>query len=213
MVKLVIFDLDGTLLNTLGDLAACCNEALERYGYPLHPVERYTEFVGNGIRRLVERAMPEECRTAEQVEHLRGKFMARYTAQIDRYTTPYSGILELLHQLRQREVKVAVASNKFQAGVDRLIERFFRDISFVGGYGQSPIMPLKPAPEMDFAALAVAHVNPDEALHVGDSPVDVATARAAGVRSVAVTWGFSKKETLLEADYLIDRPEELLQLL
>uniref|UniRef100_UPI004057B67D HAD family hydrolase n=1 Tax=Alistipes sp. TaxID=1872444 RepID=UPI004057B67D len=209
----MIFDLDGTLLNTLGDLAACCNEVLAEHGYSTHPLESYPSFIGNGIRRLVERAMPEECRTEEQVELLRGEFMARYTAKIDRYTTPYSGILELLGQLLQRGVKVAVASNKFQAGVDRLIERFFGDISFVGAFGHSSTMALKPSPEMDLAALAAAHVGSDEALHVGDSSVDIATARAAGVRSVAVTWGFSKKERLLEADDLIDRPEELLELL
>lgn len=213
MIKLVIFDLDGTLLNTLGDLGACCNEVLEHRGYPTHPLSRYPSFIGNGIRRLVERSLPEQVRCEPLVEELREEFVALYCDKIDRYTTPYEGILPLLERLLERGVRLAVASNKFQAGVDRLIARFFPTIPFVACYGQSVDMPLKPDPAMDLSALRLVDAAPGEALHVGDSPVDIATARAAGLRSVAVDWGFCGEEYLAGADHLIHRPEELLALL
>lgn len=213
MSRLLIFDLDGTLLNTLGDLAACCNEVLEAHGYPTHSLERYTDFIGNGVRRLVERALPDEARQPERVELLLQEFKRLYTREIDRYTQPYEGVLPLLQELARRQVPMAILSNKFQAGVDSLVARFFPHIPFVACCGQRPDWPLKPDPAADLALLAQAGVSADQALHVGDSSVDVATARAAGIPSVGVSWGFSPEEQLLEADHLIHHPEELLLLL
>lgn len=213
MIKLIIFDLDGTLLNTLGDLGACCNEVLERRGYPTHPLSSYPSFIGNGIRRLVERSLPEAVRCEPLVEELREEFVALYCDKIDRYTTPYAGIFPMLERLSERGIRLAVVSNKFQAGVDRLMARFFPTIPFVACFGQSADMPLKPNPAVDLSALRLVGASPEEALHVGDSPVDIATARAAGLRSVAVTWGFCREEHLGGADHLIHRPEELLALL
>lgn len=213
MNRLLIFDLDGTLLDTLGDLAACCNEVLEAHGYPTHSEERYREFIGNGVRRLVERALPEETRRPEQVEPLLEEFKRLYTREIDRYTQPYEGILPLLEELARRQVPIAILSNKFQAGVDRLVARFFPHIPFVACCGQRPDVPLKPDPAADLALLTLAGVLPAQALHVGDSPVDVATARAAAILSVGVSWGFSSEDQLAEADHLIHHPEELLALL
>ena len=129
--KLVIFDLDGTLLNTIGDLAAGCDHMLQLRGLPTHSFEEYCSFVGNGIMRLVERALPEELRTPEYVAAARRDFVSYYIDHIDLYTQPYEGIIELVGELQRGGVKLAVASNKFQAGTDKLIKKFFPEVEFV----------------------------------------------------------------------------------
>ncbi len=128
--KLMIFDLDGTLLDTIGDLAACCDHVLAARGLPLHTYEEYCGFVGNGVMRLVERALPEELRTPETVAAVRADFVAYYTEHIDRFTRPYEGIPELLRELVQRGVRLAVASNKFQIGTEKLVRIYFPSIRF-----------------------------------------------------------------------------------
>ena len=138
--KLMIFDLDGTLLDTIGDLAACCDHVLAARGLPLHTYEEYCGFVGNGVMRLVERALPEELRTPETVAAVRADFVAYYTEHIDRFTRPYEGIPELLRELVQRGVRLAVASNKFQIGTEKLVRIYFRSPAqtrSAGGAGDS----------------------------------------------------------------------------
>ena len=130
MTRLAIFDLDGTLLNTIGDLAVSCNAVLALRGLPQHSYEDYCRFVGNGIMRLVERALPEALRTPYTVDAVRRDFVAYYLAHIDEHTLPYEGIPELLDELQRRGVRLAVASNKFQAGTEKLIGRYFPDIRF-----------------------------------------------------------------------------------
>ena len=130
MTRLAIFDLDGTLLNTIGDLAVSCNAVLALRGLPQHSYEDYCRFVGNGIMRLVERALPEALRTPYTVDAVRRDFVAYYLAHIDEHTLPYEGIPELLAELQRRGVRLAVASNKFQAGTEKLIGRYFPDIRF-----------------------------------------------------------------------------------
>ena len=125
MTRLAIFDLDGTLLNTIGDLAVSCNAVLALRGLPQHSYEDYCRFVGNGIMRLVERALPEALRTPYTVDAVRRDFVAYYLAHIDEHTLPYEGIPELLDELQRRGVRLAVASNKFQAGTEKLIGRYF----------------------------------------------------------------------------------------
>jgi len=215
MIKLVIFDLDGTLLDTIGDLAVACNAVLAVRGLPQHSCEAYAEFVGNGIARLVERALPEPLRNPLTVEAARRDFVAYYTDHIDVYTHPYEGIAELVAELRRRGVLLAVASNKFQAGTEKLVRRFFPETDFAAVFGQRPGVPLKPDPAVDREILRRTGAEPGEVLHVGDSAVDVRTARAAGIRSVGVTWGFRTRGELVDAgaDALIDRPHELLNLL
>ena len=144
--ELVIFDLDGTLLDTIGDLAAACDAVLAARGLPQHTYEEYCHFVGNGILRLVERALPEPLRTPELVESVRADFVRYYTAHIDIHTKPYPGIPELLAELTRRGIRVAVASNKFQAGTEKLIRLFFPEIPFAAVFGQRPGVPLKPDP-------------------------------------------------------------------
>lgn len=215
MVKLAIFDLDGTLLNTIGDLAASCDAVLWQNGLPQHTTDEYRQMVGCGILRLVEAAIPEYLRLPEYVEKVRQDFVAYYTNHIDLHTHPYEGIPQLIESLADRGVKIAVASNKFQAGTEQLIRSFFPDVEFVAVLGQREGIPLKPDPQIDREIIAAAGVEPSETMHIGDSGVDMQTAKAAGVRAVGVTWGFRSREELEEggADAIVDSPEQILELL
>ena len=211
----VIFDLDGTLLDTIGDLAVACNAMLALRGLPQHSYEEYCHFVGNGILRLVERALPEELRTPDNVAAARADFVKYYVDHIDCHTKPYAGIPELLAELAQHGVQLAVASNKFQEGTSKLIARFFPEVAFTAVFGQRPDVPLKPDPAVVEEILARSGVAKEHVLYVGDSGVDMQTARAAGLQSVGVTWGFRDRAELeaTGACRIIDRPDELLALL
>lgn len=213
--RLVIFDLDGTLLNTIGDLAVACNAVLERRGLPLHTYAEYCHFVGNGIMRLVERALPEPMRTPETVAAVRADFVKYYTEHIDAHTQPYAGIPELVAELGRRGVAMAVASNKFQTGTEKLVRLFFPGVAFAAVFGQRSDVPLKPDPAVVEEILALTGVAREEVLYVGDSGVDIETAAAAGVRSAGVTWGFRDRAELVEAGarQIVDKPAELLGLL
>lgn len=212
---LVIFDLDGTLLDTIGDLAVACNTVLALRGLPQHSYEEYCGFVGNGVMRLVERALPEPLRTEHTVAGVRADFVAYYTEHIDTYTKPYAGIVELLEELKRRGVRIAVASNKFQAGTEKLMRRFFPEIECAPIFGQRPNVPLKPDPAVVEEILSLTGVARERVLYVGDSGIDMQTASAAGVRSVGVTWGFRTREELAQsgARHIVDRAEEILNLL
>lgn len=214
-VKLAIFDLDGTLLDTIGDLAASCDVVMQMNGLPQHTTDEYRQMVGRGILRLVEAAIPEQMRSPEYVEKVRRDFVAYYLDHIDLHTHPYNGIPELIDAMKERGVKIAVASNKFQAGTERLIRSFFPDVEFVAVLGQRVGVLLKPDPQIDLEIIEAAGVEPSETLHIGDSGVDMQTAHAAGVRAVGVTWGFRSREELAEsgADVIVDHPEEILNLL
>lgn len=213
--SLVIFDLDGTLLDTIGDLAVACNAVLGVRGLPQHTYEEYCHFVGNGILRLVERALPEPLRTPETVAAVRADFVKYYTEYIDAHTRPYDGIPELIAELARRGVALAVASNKFQAGTEKLVGLFFPGVTFAAVLGQRPGVPLKPSPAVVEEILARTGTAREEVLYVGDSGVDIETAAAAGVRSAGVTWGFRDRAELIAAGarHLVDRPGELLELL
>ena len=213
--RLVIFDLDGTLLNTIGDLAEAANRMLAERNLPQHDYATYRTFVGNGISRLVERALPEAMRSTEELAAARNEFLAYYIEHIDCKSCPYEGIPALLATLQERGIQMAVASTKFQAGTERLVRSFFPTIHFEAVFGQRPEVPLKPDPAVVNEILSLTAIDPSEALYVGDSGVDMRTARAAGVRSVGVSWGFRQRAELIEqgADHLIDDAEELLGLL
>lgn len=213
--ELVIFDLDGTLLNTIGDLAVSCNAVLAVRGLPQHSYEEYCHFVGNGILRLVERALPEVLRTPENVALVRADFVRYYTEHIDTYTKPYDGIPDVVAALARRGVRMAVASNKFQAGTEKLVGLFFPEGCFSPVFGQRSDVPLKPDPAVVEEILAATGVARERVLYVGDSGVDMQTAAAAGLRSVGVTWGFRERAELEACNpwRIIDRPEELLALL
>lgn len=212
---LVIFDLDGTLLDTIGDLAVACNTVLARRGLPQHAYEDYCRFVGNGVMRLVERALPEELRTPYTVAAVRADFVRYYTEHIDVYTKPYDGIPELLRELARRGVGMAVASNKFQAGTEKLVGRFFPDVVFAAVLGQREGVPLKPDPAVAEQILQLTGAVRRRTLWVGDSGIDVQTAAAAGLRSAGVTWGFRPREELVQAgaEHLVDHPARIVELL
>ncbi len=215
MKKLVIFDLDGTLLNTIEDLGRAANYALEQCGYPTHTLSAYPMFVGNGVTRLLERVLPEDERNAENVARLREKFGEYYEAHLTDTTVPYPGIPELLAELRKRGVKIAVASNKYQSAVERLIRHFFPEFEWAAVEGQKEDVPVKPDPSIVFEILAKAPTPKAQVLYAGDSGVDMDTARRACVDSVGVSWGFRSVKELKEhyAGAIISSPADLLPLL
>ena len=210
----VIFDLDGTLLNTLQDLADSTNYALALQGMPARTLEEVRRFVGNGVRRLIERVLPEGLRTPEKVDELLAYFKEYYDSHLHVDTVPYPGIPELLTELTRRDIKVAVASNKYQSAVDRLIGHFFPDIPWAAVEGQKEGFPTKPDPSIVFEILSLVPTPKSEVLYVGDSGVDMETARRACVDSVGVTWGFRPLEELLanHADQIAGTPNQILRL-
>jgi len=214
MKKLVIFDLDGTLLNTIADLGAAANYALEQCGFPVHPLSAYPGFVGSGITRLLERVLPESCRTEERVAVMRGYFLSYYGEHMADRTEPYPGVPQLLRSLTDNGVAVAVASNKYQEGVTMLINRYFGDIPWAAVEGQKEGVPVKPDPSIVFDILGKCPTPKADVLYVGDSGIDMETARRACVESVGVSWGFRPVSELRShyADHIADNTDELLRL-
>ena len=197
---LVIFDLDGTLLNTIGDLAASVDYVMRSRNLPEHSDAEYRQMVGGGIKRLVERALPAHLAADEAyVEECVAQFRRYYVDNIDTYTYPYEGMPQLLRRLCSEGVKVAVASNKFQHGTERLVAKFFGDIAFVAIEGNREGAPLKPDPQIVRNILNIADVEASRAVMVGDSGIDIRTAAAAGIASVGVAWGFRFAEELYDA--------------
>lgn len=211
---LVIFDLDGTLLNTIADLAEASNYALEKCGFPVHSPAAYPYYVGNGVRRLLERVLPDDDRTPENVDRMHRRFVEYYGVNLTRHTEPYTGIPELLRDLRDNDIQIAVASNKYQAAVSELITHFFPDVEWAAVHGQREGIPVKPDPSIVFSILSECPTPKTEVLYVGDSGVDMVTARRASVTSVGVTWGFRSEKELREnyADHIADTPERILRL-
>lgn len=195
--KAAIFDMDGTLLNTLDDLAASTNAALAAHGMPLRTTDEVRRFVGNGIPNLIRRAVPAGTDEATQ-RAVFDTFCAHYAVHDADTTAPYPGIIGLLEHLRAQGVLCAVVSNKGDFAVQALVEHYF-DGLFGFAVGEREGIRRKPAPDTVFAALEALGVEPGEAVYVGDSEVDVATAQASGLDCIAVTWGFRSVECLLEA--------------
>lgn len=213
--RLFIFDLDGTLLNTIGDLAAGCNYMLTLRNLPTHSLEDYSSFVGNGIMRLVERSLPAELRTKEYVAAARRDFVDYYIDHIDLYTQPYEGIVELINELDAKGCKLAIDSNKFQAGTEKLIKKFFPSIDFVMICGNREGVPLKPDTALVDLILDSANVDKQHCAMIGDSGVDMQTACRAGITAVGVSWGFRSRQELQEegADHIADSVEDLRNIL
>lgn len=213
MLKVVIFDLDGTLLNTLEDLGRAVNYALSLRGFPLHSLDEYRGMVGHGVRNLVTVALPKELQADNAlIDAALADFKAYYTAHIDVHTRPYAGMVEVVQQLHARGVKLAIASNKFQSGTETLIAEFFPGIPFVAVLGNRPGYPLKPDPEIVGEVLRQASASPSEAAMVGDSLTDMKTAANGGIRGIAVNWGYRLLEPS-PAYTLVSSPKELLSLL
>lgn len=213
--RLAIFDLDGTLLDTIGDLAEACNYMLSLRELGSHTREEYAKMVGNGILNLVKRALPEELRTDEYVMAARADFLDFYTANIDRHTRPYEGIYEVLRTLQDEGWSLAVASNKFDEGTQKLVRSIFPDIHFSAIYGNKEGFPLKPDAALLDLIIKECDADVATAWMIGDSGVDIQTAKNAGVRSIGCSWGFRPRTELEElgADYIVDAPSEILQVL
>lgn len=193
--KAVLFDMDGTLLDTLADMAAAVNHILSVHGYPLRTVEEVRAFVGNGARKLMERALPPDV-TGDAFEALLEEYRQWYEAHACVKTAPYPGIPAVLAALHRAGVRCAVVSNKPDGATRELAARFFPGLP---AFGQQDGIPAKPAPDMVYHALAELGVEASAAAYVGDSEVDVALARNAGLPLVAVSWGFRGREALEEA--------------
>lgn len=212
MKSLVIFDLDGTLLNTIDDLGNACNHALNTLGYPTHALISYPAMVGNGITKLIERALPDEARTPEIITEARSIFVEYYNDHCCDATVPYPGIPELLSDLISRGIHVAVASNKYNSAVQKIISHFFPEIPFSAIFGHLEGVPTKPDPSVVFEVLTACPTPKAETVFVGDSAVDIETARRACVDSIGVTWGFRNEAELRKAyaDHIISDPDDIL---
>jgi phosphoglycolate phosphatase len=212
MKKIVIFDLDGTLLDTLGDLATSVNYALGLHGFPVHPLAAYRYFVGNGARELIARALPEGNRDDATVNLLREDFRNHYSSGNDTVLTqPYPGVAELVDRCRTAEVAMAVASNKYQSATDKLARHYFGNETFRLILGQREGIPVKPDPAIVHEILAATGISAGDALYIGDSGVDMETAARAGVESVGVVWGFRPRAELEEhgACHIVDSADEI----
>lgn len=214
---LIIFDLDGTLINTIDDLGQACNHALSACGFPTHKIEDYPRLVGNGINKLIERALPEEHRNEATVLRLREYFVPFYDQHNCDLTRPYDGIPELLQTLKAAGHTLTVASNKYQAATEKIVAHFFPN-TFDVVLGERVGVPRKPDPQIvwDILASLPSTINhKPSTLYVGDSLVDAATARVADLPFVACTWGFCTKEQLQTAqpNYMVNHPSEILALL
>ena len=214
---LLIFDLDGTLINTIDDLGQACNHALSACGFPTHKIEDYPRLVGNGINKLIERALPEEHRNEATVLRLREHFVPFYDQHNCDLTLPYDGIPELLQTLKAAGHTLAVASNKYQAATEKIVAHFFPN-TFDVVLGEREGIPRKPDPKIvwDILASFPSTINhKPSTLYVGDSLVDAATAKAANLPFVACTWGFCTQKQLAQAqpNYMIHHPSEIVQII
>lgn len=215
MKRLIIFDLDGTLLNTIADLAQSTNHALHVLGYPTHEESAYNFMVGNGINKLFERALPEGEKSEENVLRVRTEFIPYYDVHNADKSRPYPGISGLLEQLQAKGLHIAVASNKYQAATEKLIAHYFPGIRFIAVFGQREGVNVKPDPTIVEDILAITKVEKESVLYVGDSGVDMQTALNAGVTSCGVTWGFRPRTELesFHPNYIVDKAEDILSLI
>jgi len=215
--KSVIFDCDGTLIDTLDDIAAAMNNALDTHGFPTLQTKDYLDKVGWGIAKLAALALPEEARTNDNIEKLGGhaaRFMEELPAEKS-LSKPYPGIRELLTELKSRKIVIAVLSNKVDSVLHRMMHDFFSPLVFDAVCGLRPGVAPKPDPAAAWEMLAEMGKNPHETIFVGDSEIDMETAKNSGCYPLGVTWGFRSKATLVEAGAarIIDKPDELWELL
>lgn len=212
--KIIIFDLDGTLLDTVADLAGATNHALRTLGFEAHPVDAYYHFVGRGIMNLFRAALPEDSRDEETVSRMRDLFVPYYNAHNTDASHPYLGITALLEELQTKGITLAVASNKYQQATEKLIKHFFPTIHFAFILGQREGFPMKPDPAIVRLIIEQTGFHTDEVLYVGDSGIDMQTASNASVESIGVTWGFRPIDelTVNGACHIAYMPSDILSL-
>lgn len=213
MIKAVIFDLDGTLIDSVEDLAVATNFALGKSGYPIHPTESYKTFVGDGVLKLIERAVPMEV-SEEDISIVKEYFSSYYNKHYDIKTKPYSGIRELLDELIKMDIKLSVASNKPHEFTCAIVERFFPSI-FSVVMGAKDGFERKPSPQIANIIMDELGVANNETLFVGDTNIDIMTAKSAGINSVGCLWGFRGMVELMNAgaNFIIEKPSKILMIL
>lgn len=213
-MKTIIFDLDGTLLDTLADLAESANYTMKQMGYPAYPIDSFRYFVGNGVPKLLERCLPEDKRTEENIQTARTIFAEYYNIHFVDKTKPYDGVAELLEKLKESRVKMAVASNKSDEFTVSLVKRFFGN-AFDMVQGGKADVPKKPAPDIVYGIMEKLGAVPENTYFAGDSNVDMYTAKNAGIKAIGCLWGFRTKEELLEggADFLAESPLDIYKIL
>lgn len=210
MIDTIIFDLDGTLLNTLDDLSNSVNYTLSQYKLPQQSKSQIRRFLGNGIRRLVYQSLPTNISESIKEEVL-SCFRQYYLEHNMDYTQPYEGILNMLKECKKRKMKLAIVSNKLDPAVKELRKYFFSDYIDTA-LGETPEIKRKPEPDMVIKAMELLHSEKSSSVYVGDSEVDLSTARNTDIRCISVSWGFRDKSFLAKqgADIIIDSPDELL---
>lgn len=210
--KTIIFDLDGTLLDTVQDLANAVNHSMTLNGFNARTLAEIRSFIGNGIRKLVERSMPQG--DTSMLDKCVQDFYEYYTQNMTVCTKPYEGVVDMLGEIKEQGIKICVLSNKEHNAACEIVKKYFGNI-FDVVFGERKGVPIKPDPSSTIELLSIMQAQPDEVLYIGDSDVDMKTAKAANVFAVGVTWGFKSREVLMEngADILIDCPKELLKLL
>ena len=213
---IIIFDLDGTLINTIDDLGQACNYALAACGFPTHKIEDYPRLVGNGINKLIERALPEKLRQEETVMQVREYFVPYYDEHNCDYTRPYEGIPQLLKTLKEQGHYLAVASNKYQVATEKIVAQLFPGI-FDIVLGERENIARKPDPQIVYDILSTLNtqLSTTNCLYIGDSLVDAQTAKAANLPFVACTWGFCTREQLptVTPDHMVNHPLDILTLI
>lgn len=213
MYKYVIFDLDGTLLNTIDDLADAGNWVCRNHGWPTHTVEEYKHFVGNGMTKLAGRFAPEDWRTPERVQMILDEFMPYYDAHKADKTAPYAGMPQTLARMKAEGVSMAVLSNKADQMAGPVVERYYPGV-FPVVQGALPDLPTKPDPTLLHRLMERMGAAAEDTLFVGDSNVDIRTAKNGGLTSCGVLWGFRTRQELEAegADYIVDDPDKLADL-
>ena len=210
MKKLAIFDLDGTLLNTIIDLGKACNFALEKMGFATHPIQAYAYMVGNGVRNLMKKAQQDA--DEETIDKLLELFKEYYNQHCLDNTKPYPGIIELLENLKLNNIALAVASNKYQEATEKIIAGALPNFNFVAVEGQREGRNRKPDPSIIFSILEKFPVPKKDVIYIGDSGVDIECAKRACVESIGVSWGFRSVGELrrANADFIVSHPAEIL---
>lgn len=215
MIKGVIFDLDGTLLNTLADLHNITNKTLEAFGYPLRSMEEVERFVGNGARPLIRRALPDDLVISEEeLEKIYAVMHENYFRYQNQLAKVYDGMEEVLQTLKARGIRTAIVTNKPHDAAEEILHRYFEGLIELSQGAQDGI-PTKPHPALCEKVLAEFQLKPEECIYVGDSDTDIDTAKNAGMLPVSVTWGFRRRDFLIEhgAEHFADTPAELLNYL
>ena len=214
MKKIYIFDLDGTLADSLEDLADSVNIVLAAHGYPVHDVSEYRYFVGNGAMKLIERALPESERTEDKIRAVHDEYSKVYYEHLLCKTKPYRGIAELLAELKEQGCLLAVASNKPDEHSRAVVEALFGCGTFDSIHGKREGVPTKPSPEIMYDIMEELGAKPEDCIHSGDSNVDIATAKNAGMQCIGCTWGFRTEEELKEAgaDFIAHTPGDIVKI-